>query len=135
MTLVGPRPALPDEVAQFDEELLERHRVPPGITGMWQVEARDDPSFDSYRMFDMYYVENWSFSLDLAIILSTATAVVVRAIRQVGARAGLGARTTDSDDGVTGQPEPHDRAVALTPAVVTTCNVEPVLAAAGMAAE
>ena len=50
MTLVGPRPALPAEVAQFDEHLLERHRMTPGIAGMWQVEARDDPSFESYRM-------------------------------------------------------------------------------------
>ena len=77
MTLVGPRPALPDEVAQFDEELLERHRVTPGITGIWQVEARDDPSFESYRTLDMFYVENWSLALDLAIIFGTATAVIV----------------------------------------------------------
>ena len=74
----------------------------PGITGMWQVEARDDPSFESYRMFDMYYVENWSLSLDLAIILGTAAAVIVRAVRQVGMRAGLGDRSADSDRGASG---------------------------------
>ena len=111
MTLVGPRPALPDEVAQFDEELLERHRVTPGITGMWQVEARDDPSFESYRMFDMFYVENWSLSLDLAIIFSTATAVIMRGLRQVGARGGLNGGTRDSDRDAKSKQESHDRTV------------------------
>jgi exopolysaccharide biosynthesis polyprenyl glycosylphosphotransferase len=130
MTLVGPRPALPDEVAQFDEQLLERHRMTPGITGMWQVEARDDPSFESYRMFDMFYVENWSFSLDLAIIFSTATAVILRAVRQVGARAGLGDRSTDSDCGARGEQESHDRAVVLTSPVMASRGAESVLVAA-----
>jgi exopolysaccharide biosynthesis polyprenyl glycosylphosphotransferase len=135
MTLVGPRPALPDEVAQFDEELLERHRVTPGITGMWQVEARDDPSFESYRMFDMYYVENWSLSLDLAIIFSTATSVVVRAFRQLGARAGLGGRTSDPDGDANGSQGSTDRAVVLTPAVVPAADAAPALAASGLATE
>ncbi len=135
MTLVGPRPALPDEVAQFDEELLERHRMTPGITGMWQVEARDDPSFESYRMFDMYYVENWSFSLDLAIIFSTASAVIVRAVRQVGTRAGLGGRSADSDRGASGEQESHDRTAVLTPPEMASRGAEPALVASAMAAE
>jgi exopolysaccharide biosynthesis polyprenyl glycosylphosphotransferase len=135
MTLVGPRPALPDEVAQFDEHLLERHRMTPGITGMWQVEARDDPSFESYRMFDMFYVENWSFSLDLAIIFSTATAVVVRAVRQVGTRAGLGGRTTDSDEGASGQAESHDRVAVLTSPAMASRGAEPALVASAVGAE
>jgi hypothetical protein len=135
MTLVGPRPALPDEVAQFDEQLLERHRMTPGITGMWQVEARDDPSFESYRMFDMFYVENWSFSLDLAIIFSTATSVVVRAVRQVGTRVGLGGRSPDSDIGASGEQESHDRAAVLTSPVMASRGAEPVLLAAAVAAE
>jgi exopolysaccharide biosynthesis polyprenyl glycosylphosphotransferase len=86
MTLVGPRPALPHEVEQFDEELLGRHRMTPGITGMWQVEARDDPSFESYRLYDMFYIENWSLSLDAAILFGTLMSVVGRAFRQLAAR-------------------------------------------------
>ncbi len=135
MTLVGPRPALPDEVAQFDEHLLERHRMTPGITGMWQVEARDDPSFESYRMFDMFYVENWSFSLDLAIIFSTATAVVVRAVRQIGTRAGLGDRSTDSDRGASGEKEPRHRVAPLRPPGMASRGAEPALVASAVGAE
>ena len=66
---------------QFDEELLGRLRVTPGITGLWQVEARDDPSFEAYRLYDMLYVDNWSFSLDLAIMAWTVLALVSRAVR------------------------------------------------------
>ena len=83
MTLVGPRPALPDEVEQFDDELLGRHRMTPGMTGMWQVEARDDPSFESYRLYDMFYIENWSLSLDLAIMFGTVTSMIARTLRHV----------------------------------------------------
>jgi exopolysaccharide biosynthesis polyprenyl glycosylphosphotransferase len=81
MTLVGPRPALPNEVAQFDDELMLRLRVLPGVTGLWQTEARDDPSFESYRLLDIFYVDNWSISLDLAIIFGTATALISRSFR------------------------------------------------------
>jgi exopolysaccharide biosynthesis polyprenyl glycosylphosphotransferase len=81
MSLVGPRPALPIEVAQFDEELLARQRVRPGITGLWQVEARDSSSFQAYQRLDLFYVENWSVSLDLAILLSTVQTVGARGIR------------------------------------------------------
>ncbi|MFN8037012.1 MAG: sugar transferase [Acidimicrobiia bacterium] len=82
MSLVGPRPALPSEVAQFDDELLERQSVPPGITGLWQVEARDNPSFLAYRRLDLFYVENWSVMLDLAILLSTVKAILLRIFRR-----------------------------------------------------
>lgn len=78
MSLVGPRPALPDEVAQFDDELLIRQSVPPGVTGLWQVEARDNPAFDAYRRLDLFYVENWSVSLDLAILWATFQAILGR---------------------------------------------------------
>ena len=44
----------------------------PGITGLWQVEARDNPSFDAYQRLDLFYVENWSLALDLVIMLGTA---------------------------------------------------------------
>jgi exopolysaccharide biosynthesis polyprenyl glycosylphosphotransferase len=83
MTLVGPRPALPREVDQFDEELMGRLRVTPGVTGLWQVEARDDASFESYRLLDMLYVDNWSLSLDLTIMASTVVSLLMRAARLV----------------------------------------------------
>jgi len=86
MSLVGPRPALPVEVAQFDEELLARQRVRPGITGLWQVEARDSVSFSAYQRLDLFYVENWSVSLDLAILLSTVQTVASRTLRAVRRR-------------------------------------------------
>ena len=72
MSLVGPRPALPAEVADFPIELQARHEVRPGITGLWQVEARDNPSFEAYRRLDLFYVENWSLTLDLVIVVATA---------------------------------------------------------------
>jgi exopolysaccharide biosynthesis polyprenyl glycosylphosphotransferase len=78
MSLVGPRPALPAEVAEFPVELQARHLVRPGITGLWQVEARDNPSFNAYRRLDLFYVDNWSLLLDLIILLGTVDHVVVR---------------------------------------------------------
>ena len=81
MSLVGPRPALPEEMHAFDAELQSRTRVPPGLTGLWQVTARDNPSFRPYRRLDLFYVENWSVALDLGILVSTASAVVTHALR------------------------------------------------------
>lgn len=78
MSLVGPRPALPTEVAEFPADLHARHLVRPGITGLWQMEARDNPSFDAYRRLDLFYVENWSLLLDLIILLGTVDHVVLR---------------------------------------------------------
>jgi exopolysaccharide biosynthesis polyprenyl glycosylphosphotransferase len=78
MSLVGPRPALPSEVAAFDEELRDRTKVKPGITGLWQIEARDNPSFSAYRRLDLYYVENWSVSLDIVILFATIEHVITR---------------------------------------------------------
>jgi exopolysaccharide biosynthesis polyprenyl glycosylphosphotransferase len=83
MSLVGPRPALPDEVARFDEELLGRTRMRPGITGLWQVEARDNPSFSAYRRLDLFYVDNWSVTLDIVIMLATVEQVIARAVTLV----------------------------------------------------
>ncbi len=80
MSLVGPRPALPDEVAQFDSDLMRRHGVKPGITGLWQLEARDNPSFHAYRRLDLLYVDNWSMRLDLFILLTTVPMVMTRAL-------------------------------------------------------
>jgi lipopolysaccharide/colanic/teichoic acid biosynthesis glycosyltransferase len=81
---------MPEEVAQFDSELLRRLDVPPGISGIWQVEARDVPAFDAYRRLDLYYVENWRFGLDVIVLVLTAQVVVSRIIRHV-LRAGRGA--------------------------------------------
>jgi lipopolysaccharide/colanic/teichoic acid biosynthesis glycosyltransferase len=94
MSLVGPRPALPGEVASFDAELLNRLKVKPGITGLWQVEARHDPSFESYRKLDLFYIENWSLELDLVILLATAKGLLgqaLRDLRQQRVRAALAA--------------------------------------------
>jgi exopolysaccharide biosynthesis polyprenyl glycosylphosphotransferase len=79
MSLVGPRPALPDEVVHFDAELRARESVLPGITGLWQVEGRDNPSFAAYRRFDLFYLQNWSVALDVIILLGTVESVVTRA--------------------------------------------------------
>jgi exopolysaccharide biosynthesis polyprenyl glycosylphosphotransferase len=75
MSLVGPRPPIASEVAQYDLAHLRRLDVLPGITGLWQVEARQDPSFDSYISLDTAYVENWSFWLDLKILARTVGVV------------------------------------------------------------
>lgn len=83
MSLVGPRPALPGEVSQFDDDFQRRHSVRPGITGLWQVEARHNPSFNAYRRLDLRYIDNWSLSLDLTIILVTVPAVFSQALRSL----------------------------------------------------
>lgn len=76
MSVVGPRPALPSEVAQWTPEVRERLRVLPGITGLWQVSGRSDTSFESYKRFDRYYVDNWSLASDLNIVARTVGVVV-----------------------------------------------------------
>ena len=71
----------PEEVAHFDAELRARESVRPGITGLWQVESRDSPSFAAYRRLDLFYVENWSVSLDLTILIGTVESVLARVVR------------------------------------------------------
>jgi exopolysaccharide biosynthesis polyprenyl glycosylphosphotransferase len=78
MSLVGPRPAVPNEVVHFDAELRARESVRPGITGLWQVEGRDNPSFAAYRRFDLFYIQNWSIALDLMILAVTVESVIAR---------------------------------------------------------
>jgi exopolysaccharide biosynthesis polyprenyl glycosylphosphotransferase len=103
MSLVGPRPALPREAAQFDEELRsQRLSVRPGITGLWQIEARDNPAFGAYRRLDLFYVENWSLGLDLMILWATVGRVAgrsMRALRRSGARARRSSTHGRSQDG------------------------------------
>jgi exopolysaccharide biosynthesis polyprenyl glycosylphosphotransferase len=76
MSLVGPRPPVAAEVQQYDLSHLRRLDVLPGMTGLWQVEARQDPSFDSYISLDTAYVENWSLWLDLKILARTIGVVL-----------------------------------------------------------
>jgi exopolysaccharide biosynthesis polyprenyl glycosylphosphotransferase len=71
MSVVGPRPPIGSEVQQYQLNHLRRLDVTPGITGLWQVQARQDPSFDQYISLDVAYIENWSIWLDLHIILRT----------------------------------------------------------------
>jgi exopolysaccharide biosynthesis polyprenyl glycosylphosphotransferase len=76
MSLVGPRPPIASEVERYDLAHLRRLDVLPGITGLWQVEARQDPSFDSYISLDTAYVENWNLWLDLKILIRTVSVVI-----------------------------------------------------------
>jgi exopolysaccharide biosynthesis polyprenyl glycosylphosphotransferase len=76
MSLVGPRPSISSEVAQYKTPHLRRLDVVPGMTGLWQVEARHDPSFESYIKLDSEYVNGWSLWLDLKILLRTVSAVI-----------------------------------------------------------
>ncbi len=71
MSLVGPRPALAEELPSWDTELYNRLRVRPGITGMWQVNGRSEASFEAYSQLDLYYVDNWSLLVDLTILFRT----------------------------------------------------------------
>ena len=64
------------------DELLARLSVPPGITGLWQVEARDNPSFSAYRRLDLFYVENWNLLLDLVLMMETCSSVAARVLRR-----------------------------------------------------
>jgi exopolysaccharide biosynthesis polyprenyl glycosylphosphotransferase len=76
MSLVGPRPPIASEVERYDLAHLRRLDVLPGITGLWQVEARQDPSFDSYISLDTAYVENWNLWLDIKILVRTVSVVI-----------------------------------------------------------
>ncbi|CAN5633549.1 hypothetical protein BH11ACT8_BH11ACT8_19300 [soil metagenome] len=76
MSLVGPRPPLPKEVAEYDEEASRRLHVRPGLTGLWQVSGRSDLSFQEAIRLDLYSVDNWSMFQDLSILTRTLGAVV-----------------------------------------------------------
>ncbi len=76
MSLVGPRPALPSEVAQYDSDTVRRLDVRPGLTGLWQVSGRSNLSWDETVRLDVYYVDNWSIMQDLSIMMRTAGAVL-----------------------------------------------------------
>jgi exopolysaccharide biosynthesis polyprenyl glycosylphosphotransferase len=76
MSMVGPRPPIASEVKRYDLSHLRRLDVLPGMTGLWQVQARQDPSFDSYISLDTAYITNWSIWLDLKILIRTLSVVV-----------------------------------------------------------
>ncbi|MHB8399944.1 MAG: sugar transferase, partial [Candidatus Limnocylindrales bacterium] len=76
MSLVGPRPALPSEVAAYVPWQCRRLTVKPGLTGLWQVTARNDPDVDRWVRLDLAYIDRWSLRLDLAILARTVPAVL-----------------------------------------------------------
>jgi exopolysaccharide biosynthesis polyprenyl glycosylphosphotransferase len=76
MSLVGPRPPLPEEVDRYSDDMRRRLLVRPGMTGLWQVSGRSDLSWDDAVRLDLYYVDNWSLVQDLAILARTMSAVV-----------------------------------------------------------
>lgn len=78
MSLIGPRPPLPEEVARYDGDVARRLLVKPGITGLWQVSGRSDLSWEDGVRLDLFYVENWSLATDLVILWKTVGAVVRR---------------------------------------------------------
>jgi len=75
MSLVGPRPPLPDETARYAPDVRRRLLVKPGLTGMWQISGRSDLSWDEAVRLDLRYVEDWSLALDAVILWKTARAV------------------------------------------------------------
>jgi lipopolysaccharide/colanic/teichoic acid biosynthesis glycosyltransferase len=76
MSLVGPRPPLPQEVAEYDVWHRRRLSMKPGITGLWQVEARHEPDFDRWVEHDLIYIDGWSIWLDLKILAKTLPALL-----------------------------------------------------------
>jgi len=76
MSLVGPRPPLPSEVAGYSTDEIRRLRVRPGMTGLWQVSGRSDLTWEESLRLDLRYVDNWSMSLDLSILWRTLRAVM-----------------------------------------------------------
>ena len=76
MSLVGPRPHPLDDYKQYDLDHLRRLEVKPGVTGLWQVTARRDPSFETNMRLDLEYIDNWDVGLDLKIMLQTLPAVL-----------------------------------------------------------
>jgi lipopolysaccharide/colanic/teichoic acid biosynthesis glycosyltransferase len=76
MSLVGPRPALPEEAARYGDHMRRRLAVKPGITGLWQVSGRSDLPWEEAERLDLRNVENWSFALDLQVLWKTGSAVI-----------------------------------------------------------
>ena len=78
MSLVGPRPQVPKEVALYDETAARRLLVKPGLTGLWQVNGRSSLTWEEALRFDLFYVENWALSMDIRILFRTLRVVLAR---------------------------------------------------------
>ncbi len=78
MSLVGPRPAIPYELEYYKQWHHERHRVKPGITGLWQVYGRGATNFDEMVALDIKYVTSWTIGLDMKLIILTVPAILSR---------------------------------------------------------
>ncbi|ETA00544.1 hypothetical protein CcI6DRAFT_04003, partial [Frankia sp. CcI6] len=78
MSLVGPRPPLPSEVARYEDDVHRRLMVKPGLTGLWQISGRSDLEWDESVRLDLRYVQNWSLPLDFYILWRTVFAVLRR---------------------------------------------------------
>jgi exopolysaccharide biosynthesis polyprenyl glycosylphosphotransferase len=76
MSIIGPRPPLPEEVTQYQPWHMRRLEIAPGITGLWQVSGRSELPFDEMALLDIYYVEQWSPALDLKILLRTVPTIL-----------------------------------------------------------
>lgn len=76
MSLIGPRPALPSEVALYEPHVHRRHEVRPGLTGLWQVSGRSDLSWEEAVELDLTYIDDWSLGLDARILVRTVPAVL-----------------------------------------------------------
>jgi lipopolysaccharide/colanic/teichoic acid biosynthesis glycosyltransferase len=76
MSLVGPRPPLPEEVARYDQVEMRRLSVKPGLTGLWQVSGRSDLSWHETVSLDLRYVDNWSWGWDMRVMARTVRAVL-----------------------------------------------------------
>ena len=77
MSLVGPRPPLPEEVARYERWQRRRLSMKPGVTGLWQVSGRNDiPGFEEWMALDLAYIDNWSLALDAKILLRTIPTVL-----------------------------------------------------------
>ncbi|MCG2768241.1 MAG: undecaprenyl-phosphate glucose phosphotransferase [Anaerolineae bacterium] len=77
MSLIGPRPPIPDEVKQYKPWQQRRLETSPGITGLWQVSGRSDLTFDEMVLLDLFYIENWSLLLDIKIALRTIPTIML----------------------------------------------------------
>jgi len=77
MSLVGPRPPLPDEVKQYDSWQRRRLSMKPGLTCFWQIEGRNEIDFNEWMRLDLKYIDNWSLWLDLRILFWTVPAIVM----------------------------------------------------------
>jgi lipopolysaccharide/colanic/teichoic acid biosynthesis glycosyltransferase len=76
MSLVGPRPPLPEEVAQYDARQKRRLAVAPGLTCTWQISGRNEIGFEEWVDMDLNYIDNWTFSRDLVLLALTVPAVL-----------------------------------------------------------